>query len=72
MVLDIFGLDPLDIDRHLVFRAGMDKRLVDALVRVEQIGIFSAHGDLDTAFRVFDPVDKIHPAFQVGFAAAEF
>ena len=65
-VRELLGIDPMQIDAHIVGDAAVDQRLVQRFVGVEQAGVLADDGDRDLALRPMQPVDDLAPDAQVG------
>ena len=60
--------DPAHLHLDVVVKPGMLERLVDADVRVGQLGVLADDGDLDLGPRCADAADQLLPVGQVGLA----
>ena len=65
MTLDQLGIDVLDVDLHPRLDAGMDQRLVERLVGVEQLHVLADHGDVDRLERIELGVEDMDPLGQI-------
>ena len=50
-VRELLGIDPMQLDAHIVGDAAMHQRLVQRFVGVEQAGVLADDGDRDLALR---------------------
>ena len=65
-LLEHLGLDPVEVDLHLVGDAAVRQRLDQRLVGVLHAGVLADDGDGDLAFRIADALVDELPARQVG------
>ena len=66
LVLEHLGLDPVEIDLHLVGDAAMRQRLDQRFIGVLHAGVFADDGDGDVAFRIADALVDGAPARKLG------
>src|SRR5215471_3169578 len=65
LALEGLGLEPLQIDLHLVGDAAMDQRLVQRFVRVPETCVFADHGNCYLAVGIADGFGNLAPALEV-------
>lgn len=71
IILEIFSVDPEDIDPCPVRCSGDCEGLIDGFVSILEFDIFSDHSDGDVGGGIDDAVDKILPGAQVRSFRAE-
>ena len=66
--LDLLGVDVVQVDAAVVADAAVNQRLVEALVRFDQVDVLADQADLDLGLRALEPVHDALPAGQLGRA----
>ena len=66
LLLEHLGLDPVEIDLHLVGDAAVRERLDQRFVGVLHAGVLADDGDRDLAFRIADALVDQLPAREIG------
>src|SRR6185503_480641 len=71
-LLDLLGVDVLEVDADVVVQPAVDERLVERLVRVAQVDVLADHADLHRAARRLpEALDDPLPAREIGLARPE-
>ena len=65
-LLEHLGLDPVEIDLHLVGDAAVGERLGQRFVGILHAGVLADDGDRDLAFRIADALVDQLPAREIG------
>ena len=60
--LDLLGVDVVQVDAAVVADAAVDQRLVEALVRLDEVDVLADQADLDLGLRALEPVHDAAPS----------
>ena len=71
LCLDVLGVHEHEVDAAIVRGSGVGERLVNALIGILQLDVFSNNRDADAFLGRNDPLNKALPVGEFGFFGLE-